>query len=92
VIPVADVVPAALAVVLRKAPLTPEKVAFAWRVTVGPAVDRATTIELRDAVLHVRARDAAWRREVKRSAGVIRTRLKTLLGADVVRTIEIGLI
>lgn len=83
--------PDALASVLRKAPLTPEKVAFAWRLTVGPAVDRATTIELRDGVLRVRARDAAWRREVERSAGVIRRRLQVLLGADALRSLDITL-
>lgn len=83
--------PDALASVLRKAPLTPEKVAFAWRLTVGPAVDRATTIELRDGVLRVRTRDAAWRREVERSAGVIRRRLQVLLGADALRSLDITL-
>jgi hypothetical protein len=89
VIPVADVIPDALAAVLRKAPLTSEKVAFAWRMTVGPAVDRATTVELREGVLRVRARDAIWRREVERSARVIRRRLLTLLGAEAIRTMEI---
>jgi len=91
VIPVAEVIPAALAAVLRNAPLTPEKVAFAWRLTVGPAVDRATTIELRERVLYVRARDAAWRREVQRSAGLIRRRLQALLGPDVLRALDITL-
>lgn len=90
-IPVHQVVPGALAAVLRKAPMTSEKVAFAWRLTVGPAVDRATTIELRHAVLHVQARDPAWRREVERSAGLIRRRLQALLGADVLRSVEITL-
>ena len=89
VIPVHQVMPGALQAVLRNAPLTQEKVAFAWRVTVGPAVDRATAIELRDCVLHVRAKDAAWRREVERSAGLIRTRLVTLLGDQAVRSIEV---
>lgn len=90
-IPVADVIPEALAAILRKAPLTSEKVAFAWRLTVGPAVDRATTIELRDGVLHVQARDPSWRREVERAAGLIRRRLQTLLGADALRRVDIGL-
>jgi predicted nucleic acid-binding Zn ribbon protein len=90
-IPVQEVLPEALAALLRRAPLTPEKVAFAWRVAVGPAVDRATTIELRQEVLYVQAKDAAWRREVQRSAGVIRRRLQALLGADVVRSLEIPL-
>ncbi len=89
VIPIHAVVPDALAAVLRKAPLTPEKVAFAWRTAVGPAVDRVTTIELKGRVLHVRAKDAAWQREVERSAGLIRTRLGALLGDDVVRGLDV---
>jgi len=80
--------PAALAEILRKAPLTPEKVAFAWRSAVGPAVDKATTVELHNGVLRVRARDATWQREVERSAGLIRTRLVATLG-DVVRSIVV---
>jgi hypothetical protein len=87
-IPVHQFLPAALAEVLRKAPLTPEKVAFAWRSAVGPAVDKATTIDLRNGVLYVRTRDAAWRREVERSAGLIRSRMTALLG-NVVQTIVV---
>jgi hypothetical protein len=87
-IPVHQFLPSALAEILRKAPLTPEKVAFAWRSAVGPAVDNATTIDLRNGVLYVRARDAAWQREVERSAGLIRSRLSALLG-NVVKTIEV---
>lgn len=91
VIPVHQVMPGALAVVLRKAPLTPEKIAFAWRTAVGPSVDRVTTIALRGRVLHVRAKDAAWQREVERSAGLIRSRLAVLLGDDVVRGLDVTL-
>ena len=89
VIPVHDVMPGALAAVLRKAPLTPEKVAFAWRTAVGPAVDRVTSIELKGRVLHVRAKDASWQREVERSAALIRTRLAVLLGDGVVRGLDV---
>jgi hypothetical protein len=89
VIPVHTVTSAALEAVLRRAPLTQEKVAFAWRVTVGPAVDRATSVELRGATLHVKAKDAVWRREVERSLAVIRTRLAALLGDRVVRNFEV---
>ena len=92
VIPVTRVMPTALADVLRRAPLTPEKVAFAWRTTVGPAVDRVTVVELRGAVLHVRARDAAWQREIEHSAGLIRSRLAALLGQDVVRGLDVSVI
>jgi hypothetical protein len=81
--------PGALAAMLRNAPLTPEKVAFAWRAAVGPAVDKATNIDLRQDVLYVRAKDAVWEREVERSAPLIRSRLKDLLGEDVVRFIRV---
>ena len=88
-IPVNDLVPRALAEILRKAPLNEEKVRFAWRSAVGSAVDNATAIELRGGVLVVGVKDAAWQREIERSAGVIRTRLAALLGAGVVRYIEV---
>jgi hypothetical protein len=83
------VMPGVLAAVLRNAPLTREKVAFAWRAAVGPAVDKATSVELREGVLHVRAKDATWRREVERSAPMIRSRLTGLLGDHVVRFIDV---
>jgi hypothetical protein len=82
--------PDALADILRRAPLTPEKVAFSWRTAVGSVVDKATAVELYDGVLYVRARDAAWQREIERSAGLIRSRLDGLLGEHVVRRIEVA--
>ena len=80
----------ALASILRRAPLTPEKVAFSWRTAVGPAVDKVTSVELHDGVLYVRAKDAAWQREVERSAALIRSRLDGLLGDRVVRRIVVA--
>ena len=88
-IPVNHVMPDALAAVLRRAPLTPEKIAFSWRTAVGPAVDKVTTVEFHDGVLYVRAKDAAWQREVERSAALIRSRLDGLLGDRIVRRIEV---
>ena len=88
-IPVHQIMPQALAVVLREAPLTSDKIAFAWRTAVGPAVERVTTIELKGQILHVQTRDAAWRREIERSAGIVCRKLKTLLGDDVVRGLEV---
>jgi hypothetical protein len=85
------VMPDAVASVIRKAPLTPDKVAFAWRTTVGAAVERATSVELRGRTLHVRAKDATWRREIARSSGLIRTRLATLLGDDAVSEVEVSI-
>ena len=90
-IPVSRFMPEALAAVLRKAPLSEEKVAFAWRASVGSAVDKATSISLHKGVLRVKAKDTAWLREIERSAGVIRARLDALLGARIVRTIEVSL-
>ncbi|HEX5107811.1 MAG TPA: DciA family protein [Vicinamibacterales bacterium] len=87
--PVSTSIPDALATILRKAPLTDEKVSFAWRTAVGPAVDKATAIELRNGILFVRAKDEAWRREVERSAAVVRARLDSLLGKGIVRTIRV---
>lgn len=83
--------PEALAEVLRKAPLSPEKVAFAWRTAVGPAVDRVTAVRLDGHVLRVRTDSAHWRREVEHSAGLIRARMEALLGEGVVRTLDVGL-
>jgi predicted nucleic acid-binding Zn ribbon protein len=89
VVPVHDVIPAALASVVRGAALTPEKVAFAWRRAVGPALDQASRVELRGKVLLVRARDAAWQREIRRSSALITSRLQALLGEQTVREISV---
>ena len=88
-VPLTQFIPDALAIVLRKAPLTPEKVAFAWRTAVGASLDQATTIELRDGVLHVAVKERAWKREVERSAALIRSRLDALLGAGVVHDVAV---
>ena len=89
VIPVQSILPSALAAIVRKAPLTDEKVAFAWRPVVGPAIAGATEVILDQGTLRVRARDRAWQRELERSAATIRTRLDDLLGAGVVRTLDV---
>jgi len=83
VIPIQQVVPEALAAVLRRAPLTPEKIEFAWRSAVGAALAHGTTVSLRDGVLTVVARDGHWEREVNRARPMILARLKDLLGDDV---------
>ncbi len=84
-----DVIPAVLAHIIRKAPLSAEKVDFAWRSAVGSAIQRATTVRLDDdGVLHVTAANAQWAREVRRSSKLILRRLETLLGPDVVRKLR----
>ena len=83
--------PAVLAEVIRKAPLTDEKVAFAWRLAVGPAVDKATTVRLSsNGTLHVSAESPAWTDAVRKSAGLIRSRLAHFLGEHAVSQITYG--
>ena len=88
-IPVQQVMPAALATVLRLAPLTPEKVAFAWRTAVGSAVDRASRVELRGSTLVVVVKSEQWRHEISRSSALIRSRLNLVLGDGVVAWIDV---
>ena len=81
------VIPDVLAEVIRKAPLCPEKVSFAWREAVGPAIARASSIRHDDhGVLHVTA-DPAWKAEIRRSSKMILARLERLLGSGVVTAI-----
>ncbi len=91
-IPVRDIALAALGPVLRRAPLTPEKVAFAWRAVVGPKVAEATSsIAFESGVLQVTARDVAWRNELERSAGLIRRRINEVLSEDIVKGLNVRL-
>ena len=54
-IPIQQFMPQLLADVLKKAPLTPEKVAFAWRSAVGAGMDKVTDEELRETLEAYRA-------------------------------------
>lgn len=80
----------ALKQVLNSQPASPAKVAFAWRMTVGAALARATeTTWQPDGILRIRASGEAWKREVRAVRGVLLRRLQELLGADVVVKIEV---
>jgi hypothetical protein len=71
-------------------PTTPGKVLFAWRIAAGPVLGRAGTPEWSDdGTLRVRARDAAWLREIRHARPIILERLGQLLGAGVIRKFEI---
>ena len=84
------IIPGVLSDVIRKAPLCPEKIEFAWRASVGAAVDRVTKVRLDDeGVLHVTAADANWAHEVKRSSRLIVSRLEALLGGGVVKQMRV---
>jgi Dna[CI] antecedent, DciA len=82
--------PAVLADVIRKAPLTDEKVAFAWRLAVGPAVSKATTVRLAsNGTLYVKADAPAWNDAIGKSLGMIRSRLAHFLGETTVKSIDL---
>jgi Dna[CI] antecedent DciA-like protein len=86
--PLSHALPGALTELLRTAPLSDGKVGFAWRAAVGPALQRVTTVKLERGVLIVETTSAQWAREIRRSSGVILTRLRTLLGDDTVVRLE----
>ena len=88
--PVRDAVSPALASVLRRQPLSPGKVAFAWRVAVGLPMARATHPRLTETgALVVEAAGEHWARETVRSVPQILPRLEALLGPEVVRRVEV---
>ena len=88
-IPVRDVVTDVLGRLIREAPLSDEKVAFAWRTVVGPSLDRGTSVRYADGVLYVMARDPMWEGEIRRGLGTIVPRLRHLLGADALRAVHV---
>jgi hypothetical protein len=88
-VPLQQVMPDVLASVLRQAPLTPEKIAFAWRTAVGAAVDRASVVELRGTMLAVTVKSDEWRHEIARSSPLIRSRLDLVLGPGIVTWINV---
>jgi len=81
--------PAVLAEIIRRQPASKERTTFAWSVAVGPALARATTVELRDTTLVVTARDARWSKEVERAKDTILARLRHLLGDYTVERIDV---
>jgi hypothetical protein len=91
VIKVNQVMPAVVAEVIRKAPLTDEKVAFAWRLAVGPAVGHATTVRLgSNGTLYVKADAPAWNDAIGKSLGMIRSRLAHYLGESAIQRIDLN--
>ena len=80
----------ALSELLKQQPLSEGKVRFAWTASVGSAIARATSVKLHpDGPLLVRAANEHWRLETIRCEPTIRKRLKQLLGATVVKVIDV---
>ena len=88
-IPAHRILPGVVTEIIRKAPLSPEKVTFAWRAAVGPAIARVTTVALTESgALEVSAADGHWLAEVQRSSRLILARLESMLGPGVVGEIS----
>jgi predicted nucleic acid-binding Zn ribbon protein len=87
--PLAQTIPRAVATLLRDTPMSPGKLAFAWKTVVGPAMDRGTFVRLDGRTLLVDAKTAAWAKEVSRSSAVILKRLQTLLGSEVINELNV---
>jgi hypothetical protein len=82
---ITTIVPGALTRLFQIGPLSQGKLEVAWRVAVGDALSRVTTVRLQsDGGVEVLAADQRWQKELKRSSTVILTRLTALLGANVV--------
>ncbi|HWI16394.1 MAG TPA: DUF721 domain-containing protein [Vicinamibacterales bacterium] len=88
-VPANKVMPGIVAEIIRKAPLTDEKVAFAWRLAVGPALDKSTTVRLgADGTLYIKADSQAWIDSIRSSIGLIRSRLAHFLGDDAIKRLD----
>jgi hypothetical protein len=76
-----SVVPRALTELFRHGPMSQGKLEVAWRVAVGDALTRVTSVRLQpDGIVEVHAADQRWHKELKRSSSMILTRLIGLLG------------
>jgi len=88
--PVRDTAGAVLRTLLHDQPTTPAKVMFAWQMAAGATLSRVTECAwTEDGTLRVRARSAAWQREIRFARPMIAERLRQFLGADVVRKIVV---
>ena len=86
----ADFVTPVIKELLAGQPMSPGKLEFAWRAAVGPALARASTLNLRDGgrvVVHMSSPE--WTREIQRSRPMILERLRALLGNEVIKRLEV---
>lgn len=83
--------PSTLAQALRDQPLSPEKVRFSWRITVGETLARVTQVSLRSkGTLEVHLNDQRWGQEIGRSSSLIINRMEIILGPDIVKSIVLS--
>jgi predicted nucleic acid-binding Zn ribbon protein len=79
---------AVLAEIVRRQQASKERTVFAWQLAVGPALARATSVELVGDVLEVRAKDRRWIAEIERARPAVLAKMQHLLGTDAVRTLK----
>lgn len=85
-----SLLPGVVRALLRQGPLSQEKLQFAWRVAVGPSIDRVTSIRVcGEADVEVTVADAGWRKEVRRSQAEILGKLRSLLGPEAVKALHV---
>jgi len=89
-LPVQTIAASVMAELIRRQPASKERTSFAWSIAVGPALSRATTVELRNARLFVTARDPRWALEIERATATILKRVQLLLGPEAVRGIYVN--
>ena len=78
-----------LAQIVRQQPPSPARTCFAWQLVVGPALARATSVELEGTTLRVRAADPRWLEEIRRARPVILPKIQQLLGVEAVTKIDV---
>jgi predicted nucleic acid-binding Zn ribbon protein len=88
-IPVHNFSTSVLAQIIRRQPPSQARTNFAWQLAVGQAVARATTVELKDGVLTVRAVDRRWIREIDPMRASVLQKLQDALGNDQVTRIDL---
>jgi predicted nucleic acid-binding Zn ribbon protein len=86
-VPVQSFSSGVLAEIVRRQPASKERTNFAWQLAVGQALARATTVELRDGVLTVRAVDRRWIQEIDRAKANVLVKMQDILGNDQVTRI-----
>jgi predicted nucleic acid-binding Zn ribbon protein len=84
-----DLLHPVVAGLLRQAPFSEEKLACAWRMTVGTDLARVSLVHAgHGGVLTVSVDDRRWQPELERSRAMILARLQAVLGPDVARTLR----
>jgi predicted nucleic acid-binding Zn ribbon protein len=86
--PIQNISATVLPEIIRRQPASKERTAFAWQLVVGPALARATTVELVGGVLTVTAADERWTNEILRAREIVLAKMQHFLGPDAVTRIR----